>query len=1447
MTNKREVKLFDRVKELSYDPGSSSFTLAGAPNGFSPFNDFLYDGDVIYYAATDGTRYEVGSGVYKISGSSRTINRFPLRSNRISAGPYYLNAASSHGATRGRSGYYHPLYLTESFASGIVGFAGTSSSVHEHQFSGYPGVTFYMPSTHAGHHEKAGGGAPGTLSGVNYATSGAAVSFVGVTEVYVTYPGKTAVLSSHGVSGFQEPKHKGVAFWGSEQVLDYDSNIIWEAETNRLGVKTSSPGYAIDVGGDIPQAIVRASGFLDGGSGVLFAGVTGSFSGGRQLEPFLRNKLDSTTGTDAVFSLDGLVDEKIDFQKQHYNTIFAGPSSGVCGGSCSAQYPTFRLLNKDDIPDLSSLYVKQEVDKASYLSTVGSVAFLKTSGVIEYDPSFVWIEASNRLGINTASPQASLHVVGDANISSSLSVGGDLFVSGDLTYIDATNLAVLDKQIELASQSGNAVYADATIDDGGIILRSDSAGGDKRWTWRDGLDCWRSSEHVALEGDKKIIFSGGDIYRSWRINDGLYNAPLANQVSGQQITISGQGGLTATWHKNLGCITIDPSGDGKHTSLSGVLMYTASQGAGSYSWKARGGGGAVGEPTLGGGQEDIANTNVVTFSGVSGLDVTYRTGPNLLVFNPYQLSGSLQNSFRFRHNNTSVDATYYVEHNDQVTVSGLSGIGVHYNPTTSHFTINPAYGGPLSLSGTLQGGIDNVGAASNWKARHNATLAGDTITGGQAVTVSGLSGIVINYDASTNQFDIRKTSSAFKIRHNDSATADPITDGETIEVSGISGVIVNYNASANRLDIRGNFDESLSAATGLKKTSGGLFAMDPIGSGYLQHLIFLPHYQGIRIGHLAADRGTRTLGDWQNLQPGAGSGAMSIGNAAAYGALLNDHTVFIGSGAGYAASGNSYCVAVGGRAADQAKGVIRGIFVGHSAGSHINGGVDTFTSAPICIGHSAGHNASGADQSVMIGRKTAKSAWDIDNSVAIGLDAGSYSSGIDVSVVIGDHTAHNLVNASKSIMIGASTAKFASGIHRSVFVGNEVGYKASGHDSNLLNKAVFIGDRAGRASYDLENSIAIGPDAAIDASGQGDSSTTNSIFIGLNAGASATEFNHVVSIGSNPNQRLSSSSYVNSIGHRAGADGDDIHYSNIIGYLTGRDAGNIDYSTFMGASAGYLASGVSKGSAIGHFAASKADSLSNAEALGAYALSLASGHTYSSAMGYEAGYNTYDADSSIFIGREAGKTSSNSNYEIHIGHRAGFRTGGKSSSTNDNIYVGTMAGSGRYGDDCIIIGNFNSTHRHDNVLTHSPPWSDADSDGILAIGTLITGKDRGAAVRRLRLGKEPSNESEFTNICTSIKPGQDSDTALELRPFSSAQTAPYLATRTATNNDFHPVINHHGFLQLTNCVAVTGAGGAITGYTFNGNAVDNAVGTVVLDTTYNKIAFYTSAGWKYAE
>ena len=64
-----------------------------------------------------------------------------------------------------------------------------------------------------------------------------------------------------GVSGLNFPQTSGLAFWASSNILNYDSDIIWDTTNNRLGIQQSSPSYSIDIGGAAEASSVQASGF----------------------------------------------------------------------------------------------------------------------------------------------------------------------------------------------------------------------------------------------------------------------------------------------------------------------------------------------------------------------------------------------------------------------------------------------------------------------------------------------------------------------------------------------------------------------------------------------------------------------------------------------------------------------------------------------------------------------------------------------------------------------------------------------------------------------------------------------------------------------------------------------------------------------------------------------------------------------------------------------------------------------------------------------------------------------------------------------------------------------------------------------------------------------------------------------------------------------------------
>lgn len=74
------VRLADRVKEISYTMGTGNMALAGAVAGFESFSSNFSNNDVVFYAITDGSTYEVGSGVF-LSTPYSQLKRSPISSS----------------------------------------------------------------------------------------------------------------------------------------------------------------------------------------------------------------------------------------------------------------------------------------------------------------------------------------------------------------------------------------------------------------------------------------------------------------------------------------------------------------------------------------------------------------------------------------------------------------------------------------------------------------------------------------------------------------------------------------------------------------------------------------------------------------------------------------------------------------------------------------------------------------------------------------------------------------------------------------------------------------------------------------------------------------------------------------------------------------------------------------------------------------------------------------------------------------------------------------------------------------------------------------------------------------------------------------------------------------------------------------------------------------------
>ena len=101
----------------------------------------------------------------------------------------------------------------------------------------------------------------------------------------------------------------------------------------------------------------------------------------------------------------------------------------------------------------------------------------------------ITVDASNnRVGIFDATPSYTLDITGD------LRVTGNMVVEGTQTALEVATLRVEDKQVELGITEDSTLGDDATVNDGGVVLKS--SGLDKEWLWKNATNAWTSSVNV---------------------------------------------------------------------------------------------------------------------------------------------------------------------------------------------------------------------------------------------------------------------------------------------------------------------------------------------------------------------------------------------------------------------------------------------------------------------------------------------------------------------------------------------------------------------------------------------------------------------------------------------------------------------------------------------------------------------------------------------------------------------------------------------------------------------------------------------------------------------------------------------------------------------------------------------------------------------------------------
>ena len=150
-------------------------------------------------------------------------------------------------------------------------------------------------------------------------------------------------------------------------------------------------------------------------------------------------------------------------------------------------------------------------DNTSFLRGDGTWQTI-TTGVSSITGTANQITASSSTGAITLSLPSSL-------TATDLTLTGNLTVEGTTTTIDTTNLAIKDKQIELAKGSTTNNGAE----DGGLLLK---ALADKKFTWLGTPDAWTSSVNLNVASGKTYKVDGTDVLSGSTLGSGITTSSL---------------------------------------------------------------------------------------------------------------------------------------------------------------------------------------------------------------------------------------------------------------------------------------------------------------------------------------------------------------------------------------------------------------------------------------------------------------------------------------------------------------------------------------------------------------------------------------------------------------------------------------------------------------------------------------------------------------------------------------------------------------------------------------------------------------------------------------------------------------------------------------------------------------------------------------------------------
>jgi hypothetical protein len=179
---------------------------------------------------------------------------------------------------------------------------------------------------------------------------------------------------------------------------------------------------------------------------------------------------------------------------------------------------------------------------------------------------------------SSSTTTGALTVAGGVGIAGNTHVGGNLVITGNLTIngttttIDATTIAVDDKNIELGSV---ATPTNTTADGGGITLKGTT---DKTFNWIDSTGAWTSSEHMNLASDKAYHINGTSVLTATTLGSGVVDSSLTKigTTTAGFVKSDTSGNLTVDTTAYLsGTVAIANGGTNITTYAAGDILYAS--------------------------------------------------------------------------------------------------------------------------------------------------------------------------------------------------------------------------------------------------------------------------------------------------------------------------------------------------------------------------------------------------------------------------------------------------------------------------------------------------------------------------------------------------------------------------------------------------------------------------------------------------------------------------------------------------------------------------------------------------------------------------------------------------------------------------------------------------------------------------------------------------------